>query len=458
VTSDAATPPGDGWDDVPLDRDPSAAEPSLTDGWDDGPVGGAGSGGVSSAGSGGVSSAGVVSRGGSSAADPVDPWGRVIGQPAAVTALRAALLRDGVAHAWMLVGPRKVGQEELSRALGAALNCPQARAADAGCGACDTCRRILDGRHPAVFDLEPKGAYHLVDDVRTDWIPLSSRTMTEGRRRVLRIVAADGMNEAAQNAFLKVLEEPPPSVVWLLEVEDEGALLDTVISRCRRLDLVPWSRAALAQRAAELDLPAELGEAAIRAALGSPERLAALAQPDRAAARRRHLELIDRLAIAGPGAVVPVAKELVAWAKGQVAPVKAANADELEELERAFGVDQRGSRGWPPGMKKQITRKHERLERSAHLAALSSMLDDLSSYLRDLVAVASGADADALVNVDAESELRRDAERLPIVDAVAALAAVAACRDALEHNGSPELQLERLLLRLALPIYAAAAA
>lgn len=435
MTQEVATSPGDGWDDVPVGDARSPGTSTGADGWDDVPVGGADA----------------------ATTDPVDPWGSVIGQPAAVTALRAALTRDGVAHAWLLVGPRKVGQEELARALGAALNCPQAPASDTGCGVCDTCRRILDGRHPAVLDLEPKGAHHLVDDVRTDWIPLSSRTMTEGRRRVLRIVAADGMNEAAQNAFLKVLEEPPPSVVWLLEVEDEGALLDTVISRCRRLDLVPWSRAALARRALELDLPVELREAATRAALGSPERLAALAEPDRAAARRRHLELIDRLATAGPGAVVPMAKELVAWAKAQVAPVKATNASELEELERAFGVDQRGSRGWPPGMKKQITRKHERLERSAHLAALSSMLDDLASYLRDLIAVAAGAGADALVNVDAESELRRDAERLPVADAVEALAAVAACRAALERNGSPELQLERLLLRLALPIYAAAA-
>lgn len=437
MTDDVATSPqevknGDGWDDVPVGG--ASGMPPAADGWDE-PADGAGT----------------------STADTVDPWEQVLGQPAAVTALRAALSRDGVAHAWLFVGPRKVGQEELARALGAALNCPQAPAADTGCGACGTCRRILEGRHPAVFDLEPKGAHHLVDDVRSDWIPLSSRTMTEGRRRVLRIVAADGMNEAAQNAFLKVLEEPPPSVVWLLEVEDEGALLDTVVSRCRRLDLVPWSRTALARRAVELDLPAELREAATRAALGSPERLAALAEPDRAAARRRHLELIDRLATAGPGAVVPMAKELVTWARGQVAPVKAANASELERLERDFGVDQRGSRGWPTGMKKQITRKHERLERSAHLAALSSMLDDLASYLRDLIAVASGAGAEALVNVDAESELRRDAERLPVADAVEALSAVAACRAALERNGSPELQLERLLLRLALPIYAAAA-
>jgi len=433
VTDDVPTSRGDGWEDVPAAVGALGVVPAA-DGWEEP---GTGAGAATSA--------------------LVGPWEQVIGQPAAVTALRAALARDGVAHAWLFVGPREVGQEQLARALGAALNCPQAPAADTGCGTCETCRRILDGRHPAVFDLEPKGAHHLVGDVRSDWIPLSTRTMTEGRRRVLRIVAADGMNEAAQNAFLKVLEEPPPSVVWLLEVEDEGALLDTVVSRCRRLDLVPWSRAALAQRAIELDLPAGLRDAATRAALGSPERLAALAEPDRAAARRRHLELIDRLATAGPGAVVPLTKELVTWAKAQVAPVKASNASELERLERDFGIEQRGSRGWPAGLRKQITRKHERLERSAHLAALSSMLDDLASYLRDLIAIAAGASAEALVNVDVEAELRRDAERLPVADAVEALSAVAACRAALERNGSPELHLERLLLRLALPIYAAAA-
>jgi len=77
-----------------------------------------------------------------------DPWGRVIGQPAAVTALRAALASDAVAHAWLLVGPRHVGQEELARALGGALNCPQATAADAGCGRGGTLRRGPARRRP----------------------------------------------------------------------------------------------------------------------------------------------------------------------------------------------------------------------------------------------------------------------------------------------------------------------
>ncbi len=415
-------------------------------GWDDEPAGAPSSAGSRS------QWEPLGERGGGAGADP---WSEVLGQTVAVAAARAALARDEVAHAWLLIGPREVGQAELTRALGAALNCPERPAPDTGCGRCATCTRILRGTHPAVVDLEPEGAGHVVADVREDWIPSASRSMTEGRRRVLRVVAADRMNEAAQNAFLKVLEEPPASVLWVLDAEDEGALLETVVSRCRRLDLVPWGPAALLGLAERLSIPEDQRVALTRAASGSPQRLRALADPEVAAARERHLGVIDRLATAGPGAVVPLAKELSAWAKGRAAAVKATNAEELAELEAAFGVD--GGRGWPPGVKGRVTRRFERAERQAQRRALDLLLDDLAAYLRDLIAVASGVPGGSLVNLDVEAELRRDAERLPVGDAVDALAAVAGCREALDRNGSAELQLERLLFRIALPIYAAAA-
>jgi DNA polymerase III subunit delta' len=385
----------------------------------------------------------------------VSRWQDVLGQPAAVTAVRAALRADEVAHAWLLVGPRRVGQLELTRALAAALNCPESIDPEQGCGACSTCERIDRGAHPAVADLEPQGSYHLVDDVREEWMPLATRTLTEGRRRVLRIVAADRANEAAQNAFLKVLEEPPPSVVWVLDVEDEGALLDTVLSRCRRLDLVPWGPSAMRSLADRLGVPDEQREALSRAALGSPGRLEDLADPDIAQARWDHLALLDRLATGGPGQVVPAAKERVAWARSRIAPVKERHQEELARLEEAFGVE--GNRGWPPGVKQRLTKRFERLERQEQRRALDLLLDDLASYLRDLLAVQSGASADTLVNVDHEAAVRRDAERLPAPAVVAGLQAVARCREALDRNGNPELQLERLLLALALPLYRASA-
>lgn len=384
----------------------------------------------------------------------VGPWSAILGQPAATAALRAALVNDELAHAWLLVGPAHVGQLEIARALGAALNCPTPAAADLGCGDCAACRRILEDKHPAILDMVPEGAFHRVDEVRS-WIHDATLTMAEGRRRVVRIIAADRMNEAAQNAFLKILEEPPPSVVWLLEVQDDSALLDTVISRCRRLDLVPFGPDALMQRAREWEVPEEHREALVRASLGLPERLRDLADPEVAAARWRHLAILDRLATGGPGQVVPLAKELVTWARGRAVPLKAKHALELAEKEEEFGVE--GPRGWPPGVRQRLVKAHERLEKQELRRSLDIVLDDLGSYLRDLLAVQSGAGAGALVNIDHEAALHRDARRLPAPAAVRGLSAVAACRDALDRNGAPELQLERLLLALALPIYAAAA-
>jgi DNA polymerase III subunit delta' len=379
-------------------------------------------------------------------------WDEVLGQPAATAALRAALQAGEVAHAWLLVGPSGVGQREATRAFAAALNCPVSEDPQVGCGTCSTCERIGRGVHPAVADLEPEGQFHVVDAVRGDWIPTATRTLTEGTRRVLRVVAADRMNEAAQNAFLKILEEPPPSVVWVLDVEDEGMLLDTVVSRCRRLDLVPWGPDALRELADRSGVPEVQREALARAALGSPQRLQDLADPAVAEARSEHLALLDELATGGPARVIPLAKQLATWARSRTAAVKERNLVELERLEEAYGVER--DRGWPPGVRARVTRRFERRERAETRRALDFLLDTLASQLRDLLAVQGGAGPDQLVNVDHVEALRRDAARLPATALVEGLRAVARARDALDRNGAPELQLERLLLTLALPMYA----
>lgn len=377
-------------------------------------------------------------------------WQAVRGQPAAVEVLRAAVAGDEVAHAWLLVGPPGVGQLELTRALTAALNCPAA-VDGAACGRCATCERIARDRHPARMDLEPEGATHHVDAVRETWIPMASRTLSEGRLRVARVVAADRMNEAAQNAFLKILEEPPASTLWLLEADDVSSLLDTVVSRCRRLDVLPWGHEAMRAEARDLGVDDDDVEAFARSALGAPDRLRQLTDTDVADARRSHLALVDRLAADGPGAALPAAKELTSWAKSRVAPVASRNAGELERLDEEFG----GDRGWPPGLRTATKRKHERVERQAERGALDHVLDDVASYLRDLLVVSAGGGGDVLINVDHELQLARDVPKLGTEELLTALEAVDRCRDALDRNGNPQLQLERLLLTLAVLLYRA---
>lgn len=374
-------------------------------------------------------------------------WHRVVGQPAAVEVLTGAVARGEVSHAWLLTGPPAVGQADAVSALAADLNCPHAD--PHACGRCGTCQRIARGTHPAVRAFEPEGAFHVVDAVRDEWIPAATRTLLEGRVKVLRVVEADRMNEAAQNAFLKVLEEPPGSAVWILQVTDEGALLDTIVSRCRRLDLVAWNREALRARAAGLGISEECTDGLVAAAMGSPERLVALADPDVAAARERHLRLVERLVDEGPGAAVPAAAELVAWSRARTRHRRDGNARERERLEEAYAGQ------WPPGARARLERRERRLEREEGQRALRAALDDLSSYLRDLLAVQAGLDPADMVNRDHADLLRRDAARVPTMVAVDGFDAVAGCLDALERNGQPELQLERLLLRIAVSLHAA---
>ena len=413
-----------------------------------------------------------------------DPWAiaGTGGGRAAAEALRDAVRRDRLAHAWVLVGPEGLGQQELAVALAATLNCERSDPAARPCASCGTCARTLRDVHPALVTLEPDGAVHRVEDVRGTWTETALRTTPEARRKVLRIVAADRMNAAAQNAFLKLLEEPPPSVVWILEAEDPGRLLETVLSRCRRVDLPPWATADVAGWLAGVlgapgGDPAALGPddrrrvaAAVAGARASRDRLRALrrdlatADPATArvvldeveAARRPQLELLGELARGGPGAVVPTAKRLVAAARARRDALAERHAAQREALEEAYGVE--GSRGWPPGVRARLDKRFERIERAEEQRALRILLDDLAAHLRDLLALAAGADAAALIDDDATDLLARDAGLLLPEELIAALEAVGRCRAALDRNGAAELHLERLLLAVSVALYVRAAA
>jgi DNA polymerase-3 subunit delta' len=399
------------------------------------------------------------------------------GARTAARSLQEAVRAERLSHAWLLVGPDGVGQRELAIALAATLNCRTDEPLRP-CGSCDACLRTSRDVHPALVTFEPDGAAHRVEDVRGAWMDTAMRTTPEARRKVLRITAADRMNAAAQNAFLKLLEEPPPSVVWILEAEDAGRLLETILSRCRRVDLPPWSSADVRDWVGQHLAgggpdPADAArlEGAVCAARSGRDWLRGLRRDLRAAEgaagaravldevmqlRQRHLAVLDELARGGPGVVVPTAKALVAVAKQRREALTERHSEELVALEEAYGVE--GSRGWPPGVKARVEKRFERIARAEEQRTLGLLLDDLAGYLRDLIAVAVGADDDALINADARAALSRDVTLLHRDDLLSALTAVSDCRRALARNGAPELHLERLLLSIATSLYVRSAA
>src|SRR5262249_34523173 len=160
----------------------------------------------------------------------------VVGQPAAVEALRAAARLP--VHAYLLVGPPGCGIRPASRAFAAALLCP-----DGGCGHCRHCLRALAGTHPDLVTVERVGAQVSVDDAR-GLVTLAPRRPLETERRVLVLVDTH-LTERSAPALLKTVEEPPPTTVFVLLAEDVPPELATVASRCVEVTFPPVATSAV---------------------------------------------------------------------------------------------------------------------------------------------------------------------------------------------------------------------
>jgi DNA polymerase III subunit delta' len=210
----------------------------------------------------------------------------LVGHEAARRALRAALRRGSLPHALIFSGPSGIGKRRLAQWLIAARWCAEP---EPPCGRCSSCRKVAGGQHPDVElvsrnpgkerDPEELGSRTeiTVDQVRRGLLPALSLHSVEGQGRAALIDDADTLNEAAQNALLKTLEEPPPGCLLMLICAHEDALLDTVRSRCQVVRLSPLDDAEM-----ERLFPGEDREL-LRLARGRPGRLAELSGIDASA-------------------------------------------------------------------------------------------------------------------------------------------------------------------------------
>ena len=171
---------------------------------------------------------------------------RTRGHGPALAAIEA-MVRGRPPHAILLSGPRGVGKTTLALDLAAGLLCTAADPAGRPCRSCRGCRLVEHGDHPDLHRLGPEGPGGQVriggqdDEYRgvRDLIAELALMPLEGGARVAIVESAHRMNEDAQAALLKTLEEPPAGVTIVLCVDDESCLLPTVRSRCARIRLGP---------------------------------------------------------------------------------------------------------------------------------------------------------------------------------------------------------------------------
>jgi DNA polymerase III subunit gamma/tau len=160
---------------------------------------------------------------------PLD-FDEVVGQDAVTRTLRNAIERDQIRQAYLFAGPRGTGKTSLARILAKCLNCEQGPTATPD-KTCNSCRTIAGGTSLDVIEMDA-ASQRGIDDIREirEHVILQP---VEGRYKVYILDEAHQLTDAAFNALLKLIEEPPPHLVFVFCTTDLGKMLPTVRSRCQ---------------------------------------------------------------------------------------------------------------------------------------------------------------------------------------------------------------------------------
>ena len=164
----------------------------------------------------------------------------IIGQDGVKAHLTSALAEKKISHAYIFAGEDGSGKMMLAERFAAALQC-DGEGTDP-CGACLNCMQSEAHSHPDIIYVTHEKKNITVDDIRLQLVNDIRVKPYSGRYKIYIVDDAEEMNEAAQNALLKTLEEPPEYAVIMLLAENTGRFLQTILSRCVILDMKPIDR------------------------------------------------------------------------------------------------------------------------------------------------------------------------------------------------------------------------
>lgn len=379
-------------------------------------------------------------------------------QARARVALTAALA-SGPSHAYLFCGPRGSGKSLVARAFAAEILASGAADGE------DARRRVMldPSPHPDLVWLRPRGAQHMVEEVREQVIRAASYRPFEAEKRVFVIEAAEQMRDESQNALLKTLEEPPDFVHLILLTSEPAQLLETISSRCQPIDFAP-----LPPEAVEAALPAEAPAAELAAAArlsggdvvrarfllsdaGRALRAAALALGavggDSADATPRGAAVASEIAsgasrsVSGesPPTAFPAPWRALLGAAEKAGEDAEVTTREMLEEEAEAGVKRSA---------KDIGDEAKRAGRRSRTEVLDLGLELSARWFRDLAATASGT-SEIVYNRDRLAGLESRAASLDVSRPRRAAELVEDTRRRLELNVSEELALEALAFRLA---------
>ena len=163
-----------------------------------------------------------------------DSFGTLIGQDNIAQTLKNSILRGQLAHAYLFCGPRGVGKTTTARIFAKMINCSNPSADMEPCGACESCQSFAEGRSYCIHELDA-ASNNGVEDIKTlmDQVRIPPQV---GKYSVYIIDEVHMLSQAAFNAFLKTLEEPPAHAIFILATTEKHKILPTILSRCQTYD------------------------------------------------------------------------------------------------------------------------------------------------------------------------------------------------------------------------------
>ena len=158
----------------------------------------------------------------------------VVGQQHITTTLQNAIRTNQLAQAFLFCGPRGVGKTTCARILAKTINCTALTPETEACNECESCRGYIEGGSMNIFELDA-ASNNSVDDIRELVRQVSIPPQT-GRYKVYIIDEVHMLSQAAFNAFLKTLEEPPAYAKFILATTEKHKIIPTILSRCQVFD------------------------------------------------------------------------------------------------------------------------------------------------------------------------------------------------------------------------------
>jgi DNA polymerase III subunit delta' len=372
-------------------------------------------------------------------------WDEVVGHTAVCLSLRKAVEQGHVNHAYMFTGPSAVGKFIVARTFAASILCP-----DGGCGKCNVCRRVMEEKHPDVRVIRPAGKNIPVDTIREVRMDAFKKP-SESEHKIYIFKNAELMWEEGASTLLKVLEEPPGNVVFILLTASPGAVMPTIRSRCQE---IRFSNVPLEDLKVYLlghkDVTPERADLIVRLTGGVLGRaLDWCDEPWRLTRRDNVIKTARALRRADLNHTLGMAQELYRDVRAPLDEVAGSYQLKKQDLDDGT-LDDATARRIGKGLDEECRREQLKEE----IRGVKEVLATLSWWYRDILIYGEGGEASLLVNRDMEQEVAEEAGALSPSNLLKCIDMLGDNMRAAEQNVPAQLNIESALFRIQEALYA----